>query len=235
MLGKDHFRVGSILSSMGHALRRASAHSDTAIICYNESLRISRLRFGNNHEAVASANFDIGRLYDSNQNHSKAMHYYQRALSVYKQRYSQDLRQRLCSSLVERPRSLMSRDDEVTELLSTGDEVNIASDGDSSEKLIKEQYIRVTHALREAKLQDMLNRGERMSCIGDSHDAWLTFEGLLFRFVEMLTMYIVNPAQTMVKDTIDSTRRRIESAAADAVIRAADTVDYQFLLLLQEK
>ena len=68
VLGKDHFRVGSILSSMGHALRRASAHSDTAIICYNESLRISRLRFGKDHEAVASANFDIGRLYDSNQN-----------------------------------------------------------------------------------------------------------------------------------------------------------------------
>jgi len=237
VLGKDHFRVGSILSSMGNALRRTSTHSETAIICYNESLRISKLRFGENHATVASAMFQMGSLYDSNKNFSKAMHYYQRALSVYKQRYSQDLRQRLCSGM-DRPRSMMMNgDDNVgTEILSTGDEVYVTSDGGPHPEIqIREQYALVTEALRKAKLQDALNRGERISCVGDSHDAWMTFEALLFRFVEMLTVYIVDPASQMMRDTIDTTRQRIESVAHDAIINASDTIDYNFLLLMQDK
>lgn len=232
VLGHDHYRVGNILSSMGNALRRTSTHSETAIICYNESLRISKLRFGQDHVTVASTMFDIGRLHDSNQNLAKAMHYYQRALSVYKQKYSQDLRQRLCYG-VERPMALTNEDDEGTEILSTGDRINVAS-GAPPEKQIREQYALVTEALRKAKQQDMINRGERISCIGDSNDAWLTFEVLLFRFVEMLSIYVVDPAQAMVRDTIDNTRRRIESAAAHAVISASDTIDFQFLLLMQD-
>jgi len=230
VLGKDHCRVGSILSSMGNALRRTSTPSEMAIRCYNESLRISQLRFGQNHATVASALFDIGNLHDSNQNFSKAMHYYQRALSVYKQKYSQDLRQRLCSGLA-RPRASLNGG---TEILSTGDEINVVGDTSVPEKQIGEQYALVTEALRNAKQQDMINRGERTSCIGDSNDAWLTFEVLLFRFVEMLFKYVVDPAQTVVRDTIDNSRRRIESAAAHAVIGDADALDYQFLLLMQE-
>mmetsp|Transcript_26648 Transcript_26648/g.63910 ORF Transcript_26648/g.63910 Transcript_26648/m.63910 type:complete len:2683 (+) Transcript_26648:137-8185(+) len=233
VLGKDHFRVGSILSNMGNALRRTSTNSETAIICYNESLRISRLRFGQNHSTVASTMLDIGSLYDSNRNFSKAMHYYQRALSVYKHKYSQELRQRLCSGL-ERPSSLTNGDEEGTEILTTGDEIIVACDATAPQKKLREQYALVTKALRTAKHQEMTNRGERISCVGDSDDAWLTFEVLLFRLVEMLSTYIVDPAQTFVRDTIDNSRRRIESAATHAVISATDAIDYQFLLLLQE-
>jgi len=233
VLGKDHFRIGALMSSMGNALRRTSTKSETAIICYNESLRISKLRFGQNHATVASALYDIGNLYDSNQNFGKAMHYYQRALSVYKQKYSQNLRQRLCSGL-DRPIPLMSGGEGNTEILSTGDEIIVARDAPVPEKQIKEQYNLVTEALRKAKHQDMINRGVSIGWIGDSNDAWLTFEVLMFRLVEMLSTYVVDPAQTAMRNSIDNSRRRIELAAAHAVIGAADAIDYQFLLLMQE-
>lgn len=237
-MGKDNFRIGSILSSMGNALRRISRHSDTAIICYNESLRISKLRFGMNHATVASALYDIGSLYDSHNNFGKAMQYYRRALSVYKQKYSQNLRQRLCAGLdpwLDRPHpASMDGEDGDTEILSTGDEIMVAADAVVPEKKLKEQYALVTEALRNAKRQDMINRGESVGCVGDSDDAWAAFEAVLFRFVEMLSTYVVDPAQTMVRDAIDTSRQRIESAAAHAVISAADAMDYQFLLLMQE-
>lgn len=222
---------------MGNALRRTSRNSDTAILCFNESLRISKLRFGHNHATVASALFDIGSLYDSNKNFGKAMHYYQRAMSVYKQKYSQELRHRLCSGLssLDKQHDLMDDDEGNTEILSTGDEIVVAGDVSTPAKKIREQYARVTEALRTAKTRDMINRGESIGCCGDSNDAWLTFEVLLFRFVEMLSTYIVDPAQAVVRDTIDNSRRRIESAAAEAVISAADAMDYQFLLMLQER
>lgn len=230
VLGKDHFRVGTILSSMGNALRRTSNNSETAIVCYNESLRISRLRFGQNHATAASAMFDIGSLYDHNGNFSKAMNYYQRALSVYRQKYSQELRQRLCSGL-ERPRA-WKVEDEDTEILSTGDEI-ILQNHATPEKKIREQYALVTKALRKAKRQDMINRGERRGFV-DSDDAWMRFEILLFQLVEMLSTYILDPARNMMRNTIDNSRRRIESAAAHAVISAADALDYHFLVLMQE-
>mmetsp|Transcript_22415 Transcript_22415/g.48576 ORF Transcript_22415/g.48576 Transcript_22415/m.48576 type:complete len:1615 (+) Transcript_22415:1-4845(+) len=233
VLGKDHFRVGSILSSMGNALRRTSTPSETAIVCYNESLRISRLRFGQNHTTVASALFDIGNLHDSNQNFNKAMHYYQRALSVYRQKYSKELRQRLCSGL-DKPRALVNGGEGGTEILSTGDEIIVAGDASSPEKQIRDQYALVTEALRQAKRQDRKTRGERMSCTGDSNDAWMAFEVLLFRFVETLSTYVVDPAQTVVRETIDNSRRRIEYVASHAIINAKDALDYQFLLLMQE-
>jgi len=233
VLGKDHFRVGSILTSMGNALRRTSTPSETAIMCYNESLRISRLRFGQNHVSVASALFDIGNLHDSNQDFSQAMNYYQRALSVYKQKYSQQLRQRLCSGL-EKPNSSTDSETPGTEVLSTGDEIVVAGDASGPEKQIRDQYALVTKALRNAKRQDLISRGEGTNCIGDTNDAWLTFEILFFRFVEMLSTYVVDPAQTVMLNTIESSRRRIESAAAHAIIGATDALDYQFQLLLQE-
>ena len=233
MLGKDNFRIGPILSSMGNALRKTSDHSETAILCYNESLRISKLRYGEHHQTVASALFDIGSLYETNQNVGKAMHCYRRAISVYKQKYSQELRARLCSGL-DRPISLEDGAPGNTEILSTGDEIAVIGTASGPEKQIREQYALVTKALRNAKSQDMINRGESIGWIGDSDDAWLTFEVLLFRFVEMLSTYIVDPAQNLVRTSIDGSRRRIESAAAQAVISAKDAVDYQFLLMLQE-
>jgi tetratricopeptide (TPR) repeat protein len=228
VLGKDHFSIGSILSNMGNALCRTSTHPDTAIHCYSESLRISRLRFGQNHTTVASAMFDLGNLYDSTENFTKAMHYYRRALSVYRQKYSQNLTRRLCSGLL-RPIDLTIDGGEGTEFLSTGDEIVITSASHPANQ-IREQYARVTEALRRAKRKDIINRGERIGRIVDSDDAWLTFEALMFRFVEMLSNYVVDPAQTMVNSTINGTRHRIESFAAHAVISAADTLDYQFLL-----
>merc|ERR1719491_265317 len=87
-----------LLVNMGNVLRHVkTANSETAISCYNESLRISKLRFGANHERVASVMFSLGKLHDASHDFSRAIHYYQSALSVYKQKYSQDLRRRLCS------------------------------------------------------------------------------------------------------------------------------------------
>ncbi len=111
-----------MLSSMGNALRRTSTPSEMAIVCYNESLRISRLRFGQNHTTVASTLFDIGNLHDSNQNSNKAMHYYQHALFVYRQKYMKELRQRLYSGL-DRPRALANGVEGGTKILSTGDKI----------------------------------------------------------------------------------------------------------------
>ncbi|KAL7543830.1 hypothetical protein ACHAXR_013162 [Thalassiosira sp. AJA248-18] len=233
VLGPDNFRIGNILSSMGNALRQSSSNSETAIVCYNESLRISKLRFGQNHSAVASVLFDIGSLYDSKEKFGKAMEYYQHAVSVYKEKYSQELRRRLCSGL-DPPRSLMNGGVGATQILSTGDEIVVGGESSAPEKQIREQYLLVTKALRNAKRRDLINRGESISCIGVSNDAWLTFEVLFFRFVEMLSTYIVDPAQTVVRNTIDGSRQRIEYAAAHAVISAADALDYQFLLMLQE-
>lgn len=218
---------------MGNALRRTSTPSETAIVCYNESLRISRLRFGQNHTTVASALFDIGNLHDSNQDFNKAMHYYQRALSVYRQKYSKELRLRLCSGL-DRSMALVNGGEGGTEILSTGDEIIVAGDASSPEKQIREQYALVTQALRNAKRREKLSRGERANCIGDASDAWMAFEVLLFRFVEMLSTYVVDPAHKVVREAIDNSRRRIESAAGHAVISAKDALDYQFLLLMQE-
>jgi tetratricopeptide (TPR) repeat protein len=233
VLGKDNFRIGSILSSMGNALRKMPQHGDTAIVCYNESARISQIRLGENHVTVASTLVDIGKVYDTNENFDKAMVFYRRALSVYKEKYSQNLRARLCSGL-ERPVSLFTVDEPSTEILSTGDEIIVSGDDSAPKKQIREQYALVAKALRTAKQQDMINRGVGVGCVGDSSDAWLTFEVLLFRFVEMISTHIVDPAQNTVRDAIDTSRRRIENAASQAVVSAADAIDYQFLLMLQE-
>jgi hypothetical protein len=215
---------------MGNSLRCLSTHSETVLICYDESLRISRLRAGQNHAAVASVMFNIGSLHDSNLTFSKALCYYQRALSVHKQRYSQELRQRLCSGL-SRP-MLLHDEPDISVVLNTGEMVCDASS--PKEQQIREQYALVKEALQMAKRRDKINRGEKMSCIGDSEDVWLNFEALIFRFVEMLSRYVLEPANTTVRNTIDGTRRAIESAAAHSIISTADALDYQFLLLLQE-
>ena len=229
VLGKEHVWVGMLLTSMGNALRCSSSHSETAIICYDESLRISRLRPGQNYVAVASAMFNIGSLHDSNHNFTRAMYYYQRALSMHKRKYSQELRQRLCSAL-SRPTTLQD-ESECDVVLNTGEMIRDAS---PPKEQIREQYALVTEALRMAKLRDKISRGERIHCVGDSEDVWLNFEALIFRFVETLSLYVLEPASATVRNTIDGTRRAIESAAAHSIVSAADALDYQFLLLLQE-
>ena len=97
-----------------------STHPDTAIHCYSESLRISRLSFGQNHTTVASAMFDLGNLYDTSENFANAMHYYERALSVYRHKYSQELTRQLCSG--SRRQTDLTIGAEGAEFLSTGDE-----------------------------------------------------------------------------------------------------------------
>jgi tetratricopeptide (TPR) repeat protein len=221
---------------MGNVLSRtADEHSESAALCYNESLRISRQRFGPNHEKVASALFNIASLYDSNANFDKATHYYNRALSVYKRKYSQELRVRFCSGLI-RPISQSRVDDvdAVTEMLSNGDEI-ILHDSSSPSKKLNEQYKRVAYALRNARRQDAIQRGDGSgsgSCTDD--DWWLTFEVLVFQFVEMFSSYVVDPANSAVRKTIERTIESIEAAAAEAIVTAADAVDYSFLLQLQD-
>jgi len=235
VLGRDHFITSLLLTNMGNVLRRTPArNTETAIMCYNESLRISRVRFGPNHERVASALFNLGGVYDSRRNFDKAVQYYVRALSVYKSRYAQDLRRRLCAGF-EGPMSQKSFDNEENGpvVLSTGDEV-ILKRAAASEEQIREQYMLVTKALRNAAKQDMIQRGGGTVSYSGSNDWWLTFEVLLFRFVEMLSNYVVDPTQAAVRNTIETTRQKIESAAHHAIITAKDALDYNFLLMLQE-
>lgn len=227
VLGNDHCRIGNLLKHMGSALSRSSSSNpDTAIFCYSESLRISRLSLGQNHPTVASTMLELGNMYDSTQNYSKAVQYYQQSLSVYRNNYFQDLSRRMCSGL-RRPINLTS-DGTEAEFLSTGDAIFVTQ-GSSQEQIIREQYTLVTVALRRAK-----RRGQRTGQMVDTYDAWLTVEAAMFRFVEILSEYVINPAQTMVNSTINRTQRRIESASNHAVISAADALDYQFLLLMQE-
>jgi hypothetical protein len=230
VLGNDHFRIGIILSNLGNVLCRTSNHVDTAIQCYSESLRISRLRFGQNHTTVASTTFDLGSLYDSTENFTKAMHHYRDALSVYRKKYSQELTHRLCSGS---QRSIDLTVGGGADFLSTGDELVLTGAATPAHH-IRDEYARVVDALCRAKRKDIIRRGERIGRIVDSDGAWLSFEALIFRFAEMLSNYVVDPAQTMLNSTINSTRRRIESLAAHAVISATDALDYQFLVLMQE-
>merc|ERR1711966_636260 len=83
-----------------------------------------------------------------------------------------DLRQTLCSSLSS-PRLLGNGAEGCSITLSTGDEIIVAGSASASGKLIRDQYALATKALRSAKRQDMINRGERPSCCGDSNDACL--------------------------------------------------------------
>merc|ERR1739848_273563 len=182
---------------------------------------------------VGSALFDIGGLHESNKKYNKAVHYYHRALSVYRQRYSQELRQKLCSCL-NRPMVLVSGGEGSSFLLSTGDEISVASDASVPGQQISHQYALVTNALRSAKRQDSLNQGKRLSCMVDLNDAWLTFESFLFRFLELLSKYVVFPAQTARQDTDDTSRGTIDTAASQAVIDSSDVLDYQFQLHVQE-
>lgn len=235
VLGKDHYVTAFVLTSMGNVLSRTdNDHSESAALCYNESLRISRQRFGPHHEKVASALFNIASLYDSNSNFDKAMHYYNRALSVYKRNYSKELRVRLCSGLI-RPISPGPNDESaVTEILSNGDEI-ILNDSSTPSEQLNEQYKKVAYALRRARRQDAIQRGDSAeggSCIDD--DWWLTFEVLVFQFVEMFSSYVVDPTNNAVRKTIASSMQSIENAAAQAIVTAADACDYNFLLQLQD-
>lgn len=229
ILGIDSFRVGSILTSIGNVLLQTSTHSEMAVMCYKESLRISQLHFGHNHVTVALALFNIGGLHESNKRFNKAMQYYQRALSVYKQKYSQELRQRLCSGL-NSPKTLIIGGEGCSIILSTGDEIIVGGGASALGQTLRDQYSRVTSALKSAKKQDILNQGKRPNCIGDSNDAWLTFEVFLFNFVEILSGYFVFPAQTAVRETIDNSCRRIEAAVNQAFNDLSGALGCQFQL-----
>ena len=119
------------------------------------------------------------------------------SLSVYRNNYFQDLSRRMCSGL-RRPINLTSDGTEAEFLSSTGDAIFVTQ-GSSQEQIIREQYTLVTEALRRAK-----RRGQRTGQIVATDDAWLTVEAAMFRFVEMLSEYVINPAQTMVNSTINS-------------------------------
>ena len=219
--------------------RTDDKHSESAALCYHESLRISRQRFGPHHEKVASALFNIASLYDSNANFDKATSYYKRALSVYKRKYSQELRVRFCSGLI-RPISLSRpelHNTAVTEMLSDGDEIvlNDSSNSSAPQKNLNEQYRRVAFALRRVRRKAAIQRGDSSgdgSCLDD--DWWLSFEVIVFQFMELFSKYVVDPTNSALRNTFESAIESIESAAVEAVVTAADAVDYSFLLQLQD-
>lgn len=220
---------------MGNILNRTRAqdqHSDTVEYLYKESLRISSLSLGKSHERVASTLFNIGEFYNSKQQFDQAIGYYRSALTVYRDKYSTRLRQRLCGSFQGTTPSSSGDADDDAEVLSTGDQV-VLHNKSFTTKEIQKQYSLVSEALRKATREDVLRRrGE--TWFYDSNEYWLQFEVLLFQFLEMLSTYVVDPTNSAVKNMITQSQQRIESAASHAIITAADALDYQFQLMLQE-
>lgn len=221
---------------MGNVLNRTRAkdqHSETVEFLYKESLRISSLSLGKSHERVASTLFNLGELYDSKQQFDQAIGYYRSALSVYRDKYSTRLRQRLCNTFQGTMPSISGNSsDDSAEVLSTGDQI-VVHNTSFSTKEIQKQYSLVSEALQKATREDAVrHRGE--TWLYDSNEYWLRFEVLLFQFMEMLSTYVVDPTNAAVKNMITQGQQRIESAASHAIITAADALDYQFQLMLQE-
>lgn len=216
-------------------MNRTSAedHSSTVEILYKESLRISSQRFGNSHERVASALFSLGELYDTKHQFDQAIGYYRSALSVYRDKYSSQLRHRLCGSYQSVSPIINDGDNSENseEVLSTGDRIVPCNTSFSTEE-IQKQYLLVSEALRKATREDVVRNGGGTWL--DSNEYWLHFEVLLFQFVEMLSTYVVDPTNIAVKNMITQSQKRIESVASHAIITAADALDYQFQLMLQE-
>ena len=223
--------------NMGNVLRRTKSnnqHSDTAEALYKESLRISSLTLGRSHERVASTLFNLGELHDSKQQFDQAIGYYRSALSVYREKYTARLRQRLCCNFISTlPTTNVSEiGDGPVEVLSTGDQI-VMRNTSFSTKEIQKQYAVVSEALRKATREDVIRQGGTW-LQGSSNEYWLRFEVLLFQFAEMISSYVVDPTNAAVKNVITQSQQRIESAASHAIITAADALDYQFQLMLQE-
>ena len=232
VLGRDHFTTSVLLSNIGNVLNRTSAedYSSTVEFLYKESLRISSQRFGKSHVRVASTLFSLGELYDTKHQFDQAIGYYRSALSVYRDKYSSQLRHRLCGS--HQSVSPIINDSESTEeVLSTGDPIVPRNKSFSTEE-IQKQYLLVSEALRKATREDVVRSGRGTWL--DSNEYWLRFEVLLFQFVEMLSTYVVDPTNIAVKNMITQSQKRIENVASHAIITAADALDYQFQLMLQD-
>lgn len=234
VLGRDHFTTSVLLNNMGNVLNRTRSndqHSETVEFLYKESIRISTLNLGKSHERVASTLFNLGALCDSKQQFDQAIGYYRSALSVYREKYSVRLRQRLCGSFMGTIPTISADVDNTSEVLSTGDQI-VVHNTSFSTKEIQKQYSLVTEALQKATREDFARQGGGF-CYG-SNEYWLRFEVLLFQFVEMLSTYVVDPTNTVVKSMITQSQQKIESVASHAIITAADALDYQFQLMLQE-
>jgi tetratricopeptide (TPR) repeat protein len=191
------------------------------------------MSLGKSHERVASTLFNLGELYDSKQQFDQAISYYRNALSVYRDKYSTRLRQRLCVTFQGTTPTISggSDDTDAAEVLSTGDQI-VLHNTSFSTKEIQKQYSLVSEALRKATREDIVRRGGGIWY--DSNEYWLRFEMLLFQFVDMLSTYVVDPTNAAMKNMITQSQQRIESAASHAIITAADALDYQFQLMLQE-
>jgi flavin-binding protein dodecin len=50
----------------------------------------------------------------------------------------------------------------------------------------------------------------------------------------MFSSYVVDPTNNAVRKTIASSMQSIENAAAQAIVTAADSADFNFLLQLQD-
>eukprot|EP00956_Cyclotella_meneghiniana_P002034 scaffold2256_cov73-Cyclotella_meneghiniana.AAC.3 len=232
VLGRDHFTTSVLLSNIGNVLNRTSAedYSSTVEFLYKESLRISSQRFGKSHVRVASTLFSLGELYDTKHQFDQAIGYYRSALSVYRDKYSSQLRHRLCGSY-QSVSPIINDSESTEEVLSTGDPIVPRNKSFSTEE-IQKQYLLVSEALRKATREDVVRSGRGTWL--DSNEYWLRFEVLLFQFVEMLSTYVVDPTNIAVKNMITQSQKRIEHVASHAIITAADALDYQFQLMLQE-
>ena len=121
-----------------------------------------------NHAVVARALYDIGSLHDSKRNFSKAMHYYHRALSIYKEKYAQNLRQRFCFGFdrASTVRELIGTSSDEMEILSSGDEIIVSSSAETPESKIREQYSLVTMRFRMHGGKTCCGRGNESIAIG---------------------------------------------------------------------
>lgn len=249
-LGRDHPNVAQTLAEMGRCLRQRSLNTTTragshrgssdfvALKCYNEALRISKLRFGPQHVVVAGILYDRGSILDSVGDFSEAAACYKQSLRVYGRHYAHGV---LTGLLRTRPtNSSLAEDDELGDASYDPSDpfaslLFAAQDGTTD----KEQYLRASAAFRQSILRSRETDGSSVGgivCVNvcSKNDGCLTwFELLFFQLFELAGQRLIDPVRSAISNTIAKAIEDIDQAGAQAIVTATD-INYNFLYLIQE-
>jgi len=233
-LGREHPSVAQTLSEMGRCLRqrglttRAGSHrgsSDAlALKCYNEALRISKVRYGSQHVFVAGILYDRGSVLDSVGDFSEAAACYKQSLRVYGRQYAHSV---LSGLFRNAPANSSMKEDE---------ELLFASQDGATDK---EQYLRASNAFRQSILRSREANGSSVGGVvcanvcsrNDNCLTWL--ELLFFQLFELGGSRIMDPIRSAVGNMIIKVIEDIDQAGAQAIVTATD-INNNFLYLIQE-
>ena len=247
-LGRDHPNVAQTLSEMGRCLRqrglntragsRRGSSDAVALKCYNEALRISKLRYGPQHVVVAGILYDRGSVLDSVGDFSEAAACYKQSLRVYGRQYAHSV---LSGLFRNAPANSSLKEDEELGDASFDPSDPFASllfasqDGTTD----KEQYLRASAAFRQSILRSREVDGSSVGGLvcanvcsrNDNCLTWL--ELLFFQLFELAGSRIIDPVRLAIQNTIIKAIEDIDQAGAQAIVTATD-INYNFLYLIQE-